>query len=426
MGQTKSKDCADKKGTDNLSAQAAVNDIDILRRLAQKEGPIAVSQYIDKSLNRWKKEQVKFAMTGRSATGKSTFINTIRNLKPGDDGFAMTGSGDTTITPKLYIHPKNDQIAFYDLPGYSSTTFKKEDYISEMKISDYDFFFIFFNNVLGEDEIWLVGELRKLGKPFALVRTKIDIDIDNAEYDGKDPEMIQSEIKEKIQIALNANPELKDTKGIFLISSRKPDLGEMSELMKYVEENIDGFKAQALLFSLDCITKKIVERKYKMLKKRLVVATALAAGVAAIPVPGVDIAINTVYLLHELRHYMSVFGIDRERVNSLKGFEHSLLKCRSLLEPNFNMILFLGTKLGTFLALALAESVLDLIVPIVGSVISSVTTAGMTYTFLDDMLQDIKDDAVLLHEHIMKTNANLSETPNKLDDCIAVELLVLM
>jgi hypothetical protein len=46
-----------------------------------------------------------------------------------------------------------------------------------MKISDYDFFFIFFNNVLGEDEIWLVGELRKLGKSFALVRTKIDIDI---------------------------------------------------------------------------------------------------------------------------------------------------------------------------------------------------------------------------------------------------------
>jgi hypothetical protein len=48
----------------------------------------------------------------------------------------MAGSGETTIKPKLYIHPKNDQIAFYDLPGYSSTMFKKEDYISEMKISD--------------------------------------------------------------------------------------------------------------------------------------------------------------------------------------------------------------------------------------------------------------------------------------------------
>jgi uncharacterized protein (DUF697 family) len=73
------------------------------------------------------------------------------------------------------------------------------------------------------------------------------------------------------------------------------------------------------------------------------------------------------------------------------------------------MILFVAAKLGTFLGLALAQSFLDMIVPIVGSVICSVSAAGMTYKFLDDMLQEIKDDAVLLHEHIMKTNANLSE-----------------
>jgi len=113
----------------------------------------------------------------------------------GDCGFAKAGPGNTTKTPTLYIHPKNDQIAFYDLPGYSSTKFKKEDYISAMKISDYDCVFIFFNNVLGEDEVWLVSELRKLGKPFSLVRSKIDVDIDNAIYDGKDQEMVIPEIK---------------------------------------------------------------------------------------------------------------------------------------------------------------------------------------------------------------------------------------
>jgi hypothetical protein len=57
MGQTKSKELDYKKGTDNLSAQAALNDINILRRLAENEGPIAVSAYIDKSLHKWKKEQ---------------------------------------------------------------------------------------------------------------------------------------------------------------------------------------------------------------------------------------------------------------------------------------------------------------------------------------------------------------------------------
>jgi len=232
------------------------------------------------------------------------------------------------ITPTLYIHPKNDQIAFYDLPGYSSTKFKKEDYISAMKISDYDCVFIFFNNALGEDEIWLVGELRKLGKPFSLVRSKIDIDIDNAKYDGKDQEKIIPEIKEKIEIALNANPELKDTKSIFLISCRNPDLGEWSDLMTYIEDNIGGFKAQALLFSLDSITKKNLERKHKTLKKRLAVATVLAS--LLVYKPGVDVAIDTVFLVQEVRHYMRVFGVEQERVNTLKDFDHSLLKYRSL------------------------------------------------------------------------------------------------
>jgi len=70
------------------------------------------------------------------------------------------------------------------------------------------------------------------------------------------------------------------------------------------------------------------------------------------------------------------------------------------------MVLFVVTKLGTFTALLLATSLLDLILPLVGSVISSATTARVTYRFLDNMLQDIKDDAVLLHEHVMKINAD--------------------
>ena len=104
--------------------------------------------------------------------------------------------------------------------------------------------------------------MRKLGKPVSLVRSKIDADIENAIYDGKDQEMIIPEIKREIKNSLHASPELKDTKGIFLISSRKPDLGEMLDLLRYVEENIDGFQAQVLLFSLDSITKEIVKRKY--------------------------------------------------------------------------------------------------------------------------------------------------------------------
>ena len=180
----------------------------------------------------------------------------------------------------------------------------------------------------------------------------------------------------------------------------------MSDLLRYVEENIGGIKDQVLLFSLESMTKEIVERKYKMLKKRLVLATAVTASIAAIPVPGLDVVINTALLVHEVCHYMSVFGINTGRVYSLTNFDHSLLNCRSLLEPNLDMAVFVATKIGTYATLLFVQSFFDLILPLIGSVISSATAARLTYRFLCDVLQDIYHDAVLIYEHIMKTNAD--------------------
>jgi GTP-binding protein EngB required for normal cell division len=402
MGQGQSKERAVAESTDNLSVE---KEIKYLRQLAEKEGFIAMSNYINMTLNRWKTEQVKIAITGRSATGKSTFINTIRNLKPGDDGFAKAGCGDTTKAPTLYIHPTNDQITFCDLPGYSSTMFKKKDYISEMKISDYDFFLIFVNNARSEDDIWMAGELRKLDKQFTFVRSKIDIDIDNAIYDGKDPEMIIPEIKLQLKEALDA--KLEYTNCMFLISSRKPDLGEMADLLRYIEETMDGFKAQLLLFSMHPMTRNMVERKHKMLKARLVKVTALAASIAATPLPAVDVAANIVLLSKEVGHYMHVFEVQPEFVNSLKGFDQSLLKSRSMLIPTFKMIPFIIFKLGTYVTVLIAQSWLDLILPLVGSIVSAATASWVTYTFLDDMLEDLKHDAMLIHgHHVMEASAD--------------------
>ena len=105
-----------------------------------------------------------------------------------------------------------------------------------------------------------------------------------------------------------------------------------------------GLKLKLFFFSLDCITKEVMERKHKMLKKRLVRATVLAAGIAAIPLPGVDVPVNIALLVHEVSYYMRIFRVERESVYSLRDFDHSLLKCRYLLERNFNLILFIGKK----------------------------------------------------------------------------------
>ena len=122
--------------------------------------------------------------------------------------------------------------------------------------------------------------------------------------------------------------------------------------------------------------------------------------------PGVDVAINIALLIHEVCHYMSVFEINTGRVYSLTNFDHSLLNCRSLLEPNLDMTVFVVTKIATYAKLLFVQSFFDLILPLIGSVISSATAARVTYRFLDDMLQDIYHDTVLIYDHVMKTNAD--------------------
>jgi hypothetical protein len=79
--------------------------------------------------------------------------------------------------------------------------------------------------------------------------------------------------------------------------------------------------------------------------------SALAASVAAIPLPGVDVDVNTALLVEEVHHYMSVFGINRQRIYSLKDFDHSLLTCTSLLKPNMDMYFFVSTKMLTCMGL---------------------------------------------------------------------------
>jgi GTP-binding protein EngB required for normal cell division len=53
-------------------------------------------------------------VTGRSGTGKSTFINTIRGLKSGDPGFAKTScTGYTTKRATVYEYPGNPKITLF-------------------------------------------------------------------------------------------------------------------------------------------------------------------------------------------------------------------------------------------------------------------------------------------------------------------------
>jgi ribosome biogenesis GTPase A len=92
--------------------------IDLWKRLAGY-GPQKIADNMNQHLNRWKTEKVRFAVVGRSATGKSTFINKLRGVKEGQQGFAGVGFGNKGQKITEYKHPVNENIIVCDVPGLS-------------------------------------------------------------------------------------------------------------------------------------------------------------------------------------------------------------------------------------------------------------------------------------------------------------------
>lgn len=392
---------------ETLTTTYESNEFKVIKKKLEKEGPAATNAYIEENINRWKTEKVLLAVSGCSATGKSTFINTLRGVKRGDDGYAEVGFGDTTMEATPYVHPYNPRIVYYDLPGVGTIEVKKENYINTMKVCDYDFFFIFIDKVMNEDTLWLVSELVKMGKPFCFVRSKLDEDIKNAERENIDRETVISKIRQKIEKSVEKDDTLKKAAKIFFISCVDETIGEMHALLSYVESNLDKFKCEAVISSIAVLSTDIINLKYEVLKKRLVKVSIGAAGIAATPIPAIDLVANITLLVDEMIHYIDAFGLGERRMQALESFDRSQLKCNELLFPTIEFSVFVVNKLGVYIGVMVAENFLDLLLPFVGSVISGVTSAAITYKFLKNILEDLRHDAFIVYRHIVQKQSSI-------------------
>jgi ribosome biogenesis GTPase A len=133
--------------------------IDLWKTLARC-GPQKTADYVKQYLKRWKTEQIRFAVLGRSAAGKSTFINKLRGVEEGQEGFADVGFGNTGEKITEYKHPVNENIIFCDVPGLSMK-FNQSKFQKMAKLTSYNYIFLFFESVLTVDDEWLMAQIQK-------------------------------------------------------------------------------------------------------------------------------------------------------------------------------------------------------------------------------------------------------------------------
>ena len=217
--------------------------IDLWKRLA-RSGPEMTADYIKQHLNRWKAEKIKFAVLGRSAAGKSTFINVFRGLEEDQKGFADVGFGDTGKTITEYKHPVNENIIFCDVPGLSMQ-FNKSKFQKMVNLSSYNYIFLFFESVLTEDDEWLMVQIQKKSIPFCLVRSKVDSEVNSNKGRKVSEKGTLLKIRETIKDSLSDKKAFAKAE-LFLISYVK-----VFGLDQRHKENIEGLQYDFSVVSVD-------------------------------------------------------------------------------------------------------------------------------------------------------------------------------
>ncbi|XP_032886851.1 interferon-inducible GTPase 5-like [Amblyraja radiata] len=357
-----------------------------------------IRHLLEKKVKELDNTELNIAVTGDSGAGKSTLINAMRGLCSEDEGAAAVGTTETTMEPTGYSHPTLPNVRYWDLPGIGSTEFTAGSYLKKMQFKKYDFFIIVSAGRFTENDAKLAKEIKRLGKKFYFVRSKIDADLysmrqQRDEFD-EEAEMgkIRSDCVSQLGKAGIPDPN------VFLISSFVKNMYDFYWLMKALADGLPNIKKSVFVLALPNDSVEVIRKKGEILKKRIWMLAILSGGVGAIPVPGLSAACDIGIVIGAIIYFRKCLCLDdaalrrlAERTGTSVEVLKDAVKSSLLGELTAPVILRLG--LGV---VAVAVSVVEAFVyfiPGIGSIFGAGTSFGMTYWILNDALKLLMETA---------------------------------
>ncbi|KXJ25236.1 interferon-inducible GTPase 5 isoform X1 [Exaiptasia diaphana] len=380
---------------------------DEVEEYVSENGISNIDEFFKEKLEGWQDVEVNIGVTGDSGTGKSSFINTIRELDDDDDQAAKVGVTETTMEPKCYDHPSNPKIKFYDLPGIGTPKFPDLDsYCRETNLEKYHTFLIFTSSRFTKNDLILAQKIRSLEKKFFFVRTKID---DNVRAERRKKSFNEAAMLEKIRddCSENLSHLIEKSQDVFLISNHDPSKWDFDRLTNAILDVLPTRQKEAMTMTLGVLTtlsKDLLKRKVKVLQGRMwMIAGASAAG-ALVPIPGLSIAVDQVLIYNEVMFYKSQLGIPDEGSEKFKVLradtqQHIQRTCIS-----FSQVF---TLLSAFAVESAVEEVASFI-PVIGSAIAGTMSYSATYLMLKKYLGEMEELALqILEEAALSSERDL-------------------
>ena len=371
----------------------------------------ALKLFIEDKLEQWKKQPLDVAITGASGSGKSSFINAIRNLNADDEGAALVDVVESTKEPTAYPHPNNKYLRFWDLPGVGTSNFPKdESYLEKVNFDKYDFFLIFSSFRFTENDIWLASQIKDNGRKFFYVRAKIDADMYSHKMSRPSSSFKEEDVLQKIKT--NCFEELSKAgfqmTNIFLISNFHRQKWDFPLLCDELITSLPKLKQHALILSLDAFSVEMVKKKILILTSRIWKTSAMSALCAAFPVPGLSVAADMYLIGNETRFYLEQLGLDDDSLSRLSlkmGKDRQFLKN----ETKTSLSQCVGKEAITdmFQAFGIAMTAMEAThyLPFfLGSIASGAISFATTYKLLKWILEKLEEQAYKVLKLVVSEN----------------------
>ncbi|XP_055499407.1 interferon-inducible GTPase 5-like [Leucoraja erinacea] len=395
MGGSSSSQQAAQSETPTFFTQ---EELSKLKSAFETGGVKKVQPLIQKKIKELDNTELNIAVTGETGTGKSTLINAMRGLRSEDQGAAEVGTTETTKVPTGYPHPTLPNVRYWDLPGTGTQRFTAGSYLRNMQFKKYDFFIIVSATRFKENDAKLAKEIKRLGKKFYFVRSKIDADLYSMRRERKEFDEVAE--MEKIRsdcVSTLGNVGIPDPT-VFLISSFKQDQYDFAELNEALEGDLPNIKKRIFVLALPNLSVEIVQKKSELLKKGIWALATISGLVGAIPVPGVSLACDIGILIGAIVQFRKCLGLDDASLHRLanrtgKSVEELKAAAKSPLlgEITPDVITRVGWGVAAVTVSAL-ELALD-IVPVIGSIFGAGSSFLMTFKILRDVLKDLTESA---------------------------------
>ncbi|KAI5607626.1 immunity-related GTPase family, e4 isoform X1 [Silurus asotus] len=354
---------------------------------AAKKAQKQIDQFFNVSLH--------IAVTGESGTGKSSFINAIRELDNDDKGAAKTGVTETTTEPTAYEHPTMPNVTLWDLPGIGTPKFRARRYLKHMQFNRYDFFIIISSERFKENDIMLAKEIKKRKKLFYFVRSKIDNDLRAEETKTNfNKEETLSQVKRN---CLENLVEVENPK-VFLISSADIKAFDFEKLVETLMSDLPQHKQLALLQSVPITSVAMLKNKVRMFEKAAWAAALCSGVIAAAPVPGLSVACDASILVVFFTRCFFSLGLDNKSLSRLSKRVNMPQLESSIKSP---LVVALAAKSTARLSVSAVAggAVLEYLctlVPGVGNAAAAGVSFVCTLTLLKNGLKELENAAMMV------------------------------